>query len=1433
MVFAASRYRSKLADALMEVRRRQEAMASLYAGGGVSGLKEGQGTESKKGSNVLPVQLRGAAKGADAGQSVASAAKPIRGRPPVYGTAVLSSGVAHLSGLSGSSTSKDDEWRRRRVGAAGALRGQRMRGRGLVSFETGLRAGAFVSLRDQVRSALGQTVGDRLVTRVGLAAGGQAAVVKVASFGGGAARVGALMRYQSQGGSLSLERQDGSLVTGVHAISDVARQWSEGGRERAPTKDVLRVVLTVGEGTGLDPDDIDIERRLGKALAGHRFAYAVEAVAGGGVRVEAVLSAAARPIGGGRKGERIFDNRKSLDRLEETIDRAFGWNAEVEFKGFAHGVEGVARYLGQLTRTGSREAHSVRLEGRTARIAGFTRLNGHDNNLAEARRWERDLRSQAQRDAMHVILSSKPGTDGDAFLDAARSMLARTFPDHDYVFAMHRDRGHLHVHAAVRMQSSFGDRLHPNIADFRRWREMLAEEARARGIAMFATHDRFEQAHHPSYRMSDIQRYQRGVATPAIQRRVEAVRNRDVYVPVRPEGRQAAYKAAAGWQRLETLVQAQVHRDGLARVLLPDVQASAVQGLSLRDNVLNYRNRAAVVIQRLEEREAVAIYARVIAEREQEAIEHSLNENASTHAGRNPALKQEEHDMAELKTMRAAYARIDDQLDEMEKLMPKEDLETFRKARRQVEVATREALGEQDKIEQLRGGFEGQDRRHVRPVAMFELGAFDLEQQPGGDTIRYRHRTDTGKPGHIAFVDQGAKVEVHDWTNREAVLAAMQLASDKWGAINVTGSRRYKAMVVELAAEHGISVANPELQGRLDAERERLSRKAEKAPGFVQAGTDEIKAGPSTPLQQPVTQPATQAGPLPSAMTGQNNERPPVLFETDSQFEKLGSVQQAIERDWRLANEIGVVSEIEAYAADRLTAAQTAALLGDRLQRVDEISAANNEQVFARQNREQLVRSVRNKLAIPSLEEKAEFEAWLSRFHATTATRSVDGKTDEPKADNDKLVVSDPYNEAAVLASLMEANRKWGAVQLESKDEQFLVVAVKVAAENNIPVRNGELQALYRAEQERVAYEAHARPGLVNPVAREEEGRDAWNKVTIAAIQFAEAADRDHSDEAFAHYRAQLRSAARLALYGNAYLTDLATRESTLGSELMLVEAEEELRQAEAKARLEGEAKTQSVEPGKAASQQQASPDSEAGARSVTGLLLQTGQALYRESEKESMTPYAEVRTDEGRIERLWGVTMPKAIIDSQARNGDRVTIVLDGRESVEKLVPVIDEKTGVKTYEKREVERNVWTVTVHRPEEGKGQSRSVEEQTRAEDVQQTSPHEIAAEHKPVQSGRTGRFEFDKAEAERSTGKVWDELSVNEKIQERIRQKSIHGAPENRPTQFHVDKEEAERSTGKTWGELSMREKLQERTRQKNLVEGQQRDEEDDDYHHE
>ena len=159
------------------------------------------------------------------------------------------------------------------------------------------------------------------------------------------------------------------------------------------------------------------------------------------------------------------------------------------------------------------------------------------------------MRSQGRRDFAHVILSAKAGTDKEAFMDAARATLAKEFSGHEYVFVMHTNRQHIHVHAAVRLTNAEGKKIDPRIADFSRWRSTLAEEARERNIPMESVR-RFDQAHAPGYKLKDVNMVERGIAPEAARRRIERVKNKEIHRPTRPEGRHRAAEAARQWSNL-------------------------------------------------------------------------------------------------------------------------------------------------------------------------------------------------------------------------------------------------------------------------------------------------------------------------------------------------------------------------------------------------------------------------------------------------------------------------------------------------------------------------------------------------------------------------------------------------------------------------------------------------------------------------------------------------------------------------------------------------------------------------------------------------------------------------------------------------------------------------------------------------------------------
>lgn len=90
-----------------------------------------------------------------------------------------------------------------------------------------------------------------------------------------------------------------------------------------------------------------------------------------------------------------------------------------------------------------------------------------------------------------------------------------------------------------------------------------------------------------------------------------------------------------------------------------------------------------------------------------------------------------------------------------------------------------------------------------------------MAQIQGGHVLY--QRSDAAAP---AFVDLGKRIDIAGWHDRDATLAALQLAAKKWGTITVSGCPAYQQMIAELAAEHGFKITNPELQETIAAARQ-------------------------------------------------------------------------------------------------------------------------------------------------------------------------------------------------------------------------------------------------------------------------------------------------------------------------------------------------------------------------------------------------------------------------------------------------------------------------------------------------------------------------------------------------------------------------------------------------------------------------------------
>ena len=725
--------------------------------------------------------------------------------------------------------------------------------------------------------------------KAGLATGSQAAVVKLASYGAGSVRAGALMNYQSHKGELALEREDGTLVFGRQAIGDLAAQWRDEADGRKPSNDLLSFALTFSETA--TPEHV--REALGDALKGHAFAWRMEET-----QIHVVIVAARAERNEGGKLERIYPNEKSLARLRDRIDDALNIDTSRSEVRWAHGVEGAATELANLTKGGHIAAETsgglavdeaaARSFFQRTRVAADAKAKGFNANLELAKSWERGMRSQGRRDFAHVILSAKAGTDKEAFMDAARAALAKEFSGHEYVFVMHTNRQHIHVHAAVRLTNAEGKKIDPRIADFSRWRSTLAEEARERNIPMESVR-RFDQAHAPGYKLKDVNMAERGIAPDAARRRIERVKNKEIHRPTRPEGRHRAAEAARQWSNLaERKVFGALPplAQGAMRLYRAEPVAAA-EGSHKTMMFTSERAIAEQIAQKVESRlvfldvpgsrlaevlparnQPETMYAVPVAlgslSREADRIDGAaiLPFQRRVEAALEPISRREnsieitkgEASLRTVETMTTAREDIVGTLTRISDLLPEgAEKAAFEIERRRLLELSHEIIASQAKLEALPVKLEGD--RYVEPKAT-ETGNTLITHEKKGDEIHYsRHDAATGAPRTLAFIDQGKQLDVKDWKNPDTVLAALQVASTKWETITVNGNDAYKETAARLAAEHGFKITNPEMQDRI----QQLRAEAESKKSLLAEGAPEVEKTDARPAPAITTTPAERS----------------------------------------------------------------------------------------------------------------------------------------------------------------------------------------------------------------------------------------------------------------------------------------------------------------------------------------------------------------------------------------------------------------------------------------------------------------------------------------------------------------------------------------------------------------------------------------------
>jgi hypothetical protein len=106
----------------------------------------------------------------------------------------------------------------------------------------------------------------------------------------------------------------------------------------------------------------------------------------------------------------------------------------------------------------------------------------------------------------------------------------------------------------------------------------------------------------------------------------------------------------------------------------------------------------------------------------------------------------------------------------------------------------------------------------------FDIRDYSLVFQGKNGGVKYSRNG-----GAVAdFIDYGKIIVFSAKYDEASVTAALQLAGQKWGSVQINGSEKYKQLCVRLAAKHNVKILNPELKRDYDAAREIFYRNGER-----------------------------------------------------------------------------------------------------------------------------------------------------------------------------------------------------------------------------------------------------------------------------------------------------------------------------------------------------------------------------------------------------------------------------------------------------------------------------------------------------------------------------------------------------------------------------------------------------------------------------
>ncbi|CDZ40292.1 Conjugal transfer protein TraA [Neorhizobium galegae bv. officinalis] len=387
------------------------------------------------------------------------------------------------------------------------------------------------------------------------AAGNNAVVVKVLSYGAGASSARNVLAYQSK--EEKARDQDDREVTDLTAA---VRSWEREFGNRKGSQDILRLSYELEKA-----DREDIARALGSlAEDGFRrpgdrdrtYAFSVSEGVKGGTRLHFALVIAheKKDRSDRSSANRIPAEIDEVRAIDERLDRALrgaGITPVSRYPAeFSSGSKGLTATLHAMQRAGaevtlSTKTHMKDRPGKSGRyeLGGERRevtTKDHRELTAEGKFIGVLMQTRQPRDFMHLLLSGPANVDRDRFILAGRDFLKEQFAGHRYAYAVHNrnDLGkHPHLHVIVALRDANGKMLNPNIRDFTEWRIRFADKARERGIPI-DRQKRIERAGPPPVKHWEWEMFRRMGAT-APSNVVEKVMSKVRDTPTAPKREEA------------------------------------------------------------------------------------------------------------------------------------------------------------------------------------------------------------------------------------------------------------------------------------------------------------------------------------------------------------------------------------------------------------------------------------------------------------------------------------------------------------------------------------------------------------------------------------------------------------------------------------------------------------------------------------------------------------------------------------------------------------------------------------------------------------------------------------------------------------------------------------------------------------------------------